>query len=48
VLSGPASTPPATLILYVSQSGLTPRHLYQELGLALGPNPAFQTAEARR
>jgi len=35
-------------ILYVSQSGLTPRHLYQELSLALGLNPAHQTAEARR
>ncbi len=35
-------------MLYVSQSGLSPRHLYRELCLQMGLNPAFHAADARR
>ncbi len=35
-------------VLYVSQSGLTPRHLYRELCIQMGLKPAFYAAEARR
>jgi type II secretory pathway predicted ATPase ExeA len=35
-------------VLYVSQSGLTPRNLYRDIGLQLGLDPSYQTAEARR
>ncbi len=35
-------------VLYVSQSGLTPRNLYRDIGLQLGLAPGFITAEARR
>jgi type II secretory pathway predicted ATPase ExeA len=35
-------------VLYVSQSGLTPRNLYRDIGLELGLAPSYQTAEARR
>lgn len=35
-------------VLYVSQSGLTPRNLYRDIGLQLGLDPGFFTAEARR
>lgn len=35
-------------VLYVSQSGLTPRHLYRELCIQMGLKPAFHAADARR
>lgn len=35
-------------MLYVSQSGLSPRNLYRELCLQIGLNPAFLAADARR
>jgi type II secretory pathway predicted ATPase ExeA len=35
-------------LLYVAQSGLTPRHLYRELCLRMSIQPAFHAAEARR
>ncbi len=35
-------------MLYVSQSGLSPRILYRELCLQMGLNPAFHAADARR
>ncbi|HCJ10923.1 MAG TPA: hypothetical protein DHW14_07145 [Clostridiales bacterium] len=35
-------------VFYVSQSGLTRRHLYPELALGLGLDPAYQTADTRR
>ncbi len=35
-------------MLYVSQSGLTPRNLYRDIGLQLGLAPGFLIAEARR
>jgi len=35
-------------VLYVSQSGLTPRNLYRDIGPQLGLDPGFLTAEARR
>jgi type II secretory pathway predicted ATPase ExeA len=37
-----------TPVLYVSQSGLTPRNLYRDLGLQLGLDPGFYTADTRR
>ncbi|MGQ9712400.1 MAG: ExeA family protein [Desulfotomaculales bacterium] len=35
-------------MLYVSQSGLTPRRLYRELSIQMGLKPAFHAADARR
>jgi len=35
-------------VLYISQSGLTPRNLYRDLGLQLGLSPGFYTADTRR
>jgi type II secretory pathway predicted ATPase ExeA len=35
-------------VLYVSQSGLTPRNLYRDIGLQLGLDPGFCTADIRR
>jgi type II secretory pathway predicted ATPase ExeA len=35
-------------LLYVAQSGLTPRHLYRELCLQLSIQPPFHAADARR
>jgi len=35
-------------LLYVAQSGLTPRHLYRELCLQMSIQPAFHAADARR
>ncbi len=35
-------------LLYVAQSGLTPRHLYRELCLQLSIQPTFHAADARR
>jgi len=35
-------------VLHVSQSGLTPRNLYRDIGLQLGLDPGLHTAAARR
>ncbi len=35
-------------LVYVSQSALTPRHLYRTLGRQLGLEPAYHAADARR
>lgn len=35
-------------VLYISQSGLTPRHLYRELCLQMGLSPPYQVADCRR
>lgn len=35
-------------VLYISQSGLTPRYLYQELCLQMGLTPPYQVADCRR
>lgn len=40
--------PSRHLLLYVAQSGLTPRHLYRELCLQMSIQPAFLAADARR
>jgi len=40
--------PSAYHVLYISQSGLTPRHLYRELCVGMGLRPAFSAADSRR
>lgn len=35
-------------VFYISQSGLTPRNLYRAIGLDLGLEPGFYTADTRR